>query len=54
MFQKIFQQVKWKKNNSKKTGLYGTVYDFSADYGDISVDDILSIQKYLIKKHSIV
>ena len=54
MFQKIFQQVKWKKNNNKKTGLYGTVYDFSADYGDISVDDILSIQKYLIKKHNIV
>ena len=27
-------------SNMKKTGLYGTVYDFSADYGDISVDDI--------------
>ena len=34
----------------KKTGLYGTVYYFSADYGAISVDDILSIHKYLIKK----
>ena len=27
-------------SNMGKTGLYGTVYDFSADYGDISVDDI--------------
>ena len=35
----------------KKTGLYGTVYYFSADYGAISVDDILSIHKYLIKKN---
>ena len=48
---KIFQQVTWKK---KKTGLYGTVYDFSADYVAILVD-ILSIHKYLIEKtqHSI-
>ena len=47
---KIFQQVTWKK----KTGLYGTVYDFSADYVAILVD-ILSIHKYLIEKtqHSI-
>ena len=34
----------------KKTGLYGTVYYFSADYCAISVDDILNIHKYLIKK----
>ena len=44
MFKKIFQQVTW-----KKTGLHGTVYDFSVDYGAISVHDILSIHKYLIK-----
>ena len=25
-------------SNMKKTGLYGTVYEFSVDYGDISVD----------------
>ena len=36
-------------NMKKKTGLYGTGYDFSADYGAISVDGILSIHKYLIK-----
>ena len=41
-------------SNMKETGLYWTVYDFSADYGAISVDDILSIHKYLIKKHNIV
>ena len=36
--------------NMKTPGLYITVYDFSADYGAISIDDILSIHKYLIKK----
>ena len=41
-------------NDMKKTGLYGDVYDFSIDYGDISVDNILKIHKYLIKKHNIV
>ena len=38
----------------KKTGLYGNVYDFSIDYGNISVDNILKIHNYLIKKHNIV
>ena len=37
-------------SNMKKTGLYGTVYEFSVDYGDISVDNILNIHKYLTKK----
>ena len=41
-------------NMKKKTGLYGTVYDTRADYGAISVDDILSIHRYLVKKHNIV
>ena len=27
--------------NLKKTGLYGFVYDFSADFNSIDVDDIL-------------
>ena len=36
-------------SNMKITGLYGTVYDFNADYGAISVDDMLRIHKYLIK-----
>ena len=41
-------------NMKRKTGLFGTVYNFSADYGAILVDDILSIHKYLIRKHNIV
>ena len=41
-------------SNMEKTVLYGTVYEFSVDYGAISVDNILSIHKYLIKKHNTV
>ena len=41
-------------SNMRKTGLYGTVYDFSADYGAVLVDNTLNIHKYLIKKHNIV
>ena len=54
MFRKCFKDFST-SNLKKKTGLYGTVYDFSADYGAILVDDILSIRKYLIEKtqHSI-
>ena len=37
----------------KKTGLYGYVYDFSADYGSIDVDDILDIHKHFMKNHDI-
>ena len=40
-------------SNMKKRGLYGTAYDFIVDYGAMSVDNILSIHKYLIKKHKI-
>ena len=29
----------WTVDNMKKTGLNGYVYDFSADYGAIAVDD---------------
>ena len=41
-------------SNMKKKGLYGIVYESSVDYGDISVDNILNIHKYLTKKHNIV
>ena len=37
----------------KKAGLNGYVYDFSADYDAIAVDDILNIHKYLMKMDSI-
>ena len=38
----------------KKMGLNGYVYDFSADYDAISVDDFLDIHKYLIKKNNMI
>ena len=39
----------------KKTGFTGYVYDFSADYNAIAVDDIRDIHNYLMKKkwHSV-
>ena len=41
-------------NNMKKNGLTGYVYDFSADYSTVTVDDIKDIHKYLMKKNNIV
>ena len=38
----------------KKTELNRYVYDFSADYDAIAVDDILEIHKYLMKKNDIL
>ena len=38
----------------KKTGFNGYVYDFSIEYDAITVDDILDIDKYLMKKNNIV
>ena len=40
--------------NMKKAGLYGYVYDFSIDYDAITVDAILDIHKYLMKKKGII
>ena len=34
----------------KKTGLTGYVYDFSADYSAVTVDDIKDIHNHLTKK----
>ena len=34
----------------KKTGLYGSVFDFSVDYRVTPLDDIVDIHKYLMKK----
>ena len=36
----------------KKTGLNGSVYDFSVDYDAIAVDDVFD--KYLIKKNTMI
>ena len=44
----------WSTNNMKKTGFTGYVYDFSADYNAVTVDDIKDIHKYLMKKDNIV
>ena len=33
----------WSTDNMKKTGLTGYVYDFSADYNAVTVDDIKDI-----------
>ena len=41
-------------DNMKKNGLKDYVYDFSVDYDAIAVDDILDIQKYLMKKNHII
>ena len=40
-------------SNMKKTGLYGSVFDFSFDYRVTPVDDILDIHKHLMKKNGI-
>ena len=37
----------WSTDNMKKTGY---VYDFSADYNAIAVDDVKDIHNYLMKK----
>ena len=40
----------WSTDNMKKTGLTGYVYDFSAHYNAVTVDDIKDIRNYLMKK----
>ena len=37
----------------KKAGLYGSVFDINVDYRVTTVDDILDIHKYLMKKNGI-
>ena len=44
----------WSANNMKKTGLTGYVYDFSADYNAIAVDDVKEIHNYLMKKNNMI
>ena len=38
------------ESNTKKTGLYGSIYEFSIDHKAIAVNDILEIHKYLRKE----
>ena len=44
----------WSVDNMKKTGLTGYVYDFSADYNTVTLDDIKAIHNCLMKKNDIV
>ena len=37
-------------DNLKKTGFNRYVYDFSVDYNDTAVDDVLDIPNYLMNK----
>ena len=41
-------------DNMKKKGFNGYVYDFSVDYDAIDVNDIVDIDKYLMRKNDIV
>ena len=41
-------------DNMKKTGLNGCIYDFSADYDALAIDDILDIHRYLMKKNNVI
>ena len=44
----------WSVDIIKKTGLRRYVSHFSVDYEGIAVDDILDIQKYLMKKNNMI
>ena len=44
----------WTVDNIKKIGLNGYVYDFSADFDAIAVDDVLDIHTYLMKKNNLI
>ena len=44
----------WSANNMNDTGLKWYVYDFSVDYDIIAVDDILDIQKSLMKNINMI
>ena len=43
----------WTAHNMKKTGLNGYVQDFRVDYVAITVDNILDIHNYLMKRNDI-
>ena len=43
----------WTDVNARKTGLYGSIYDFAADYTKTSVSDIYNVHRYLMKKNGV-
>ena len=44
----------WSKDNMKRAGFTGYIYDFSVDYNSIAVDKIKVIHNYLMKKNDTV
>ena len=48
-----YVSVDFSPNSMINTGLDGSVYDFSVDYNIIDTSNIISIHKYLMKKHDI-
>ena len=44
----------WTVDNLKKTGLNRYIYDSSANYHPITVEDILNIHTYLMKKNNMI
>ena len=40
----------WSTDNMKKTEVTGYVYNFSADYNAVTIDDIKDIHNFLMKK----
>ena len=40
--------------NMRASGLIGYVCDFNVDYSAIAIDDILDINKHLMKKNGVV
>ena len=43
----------WTVANAEKTGLFGEVYDFAADYTAVSVGEIYNVHRYLMEKNGI-
>ena len=52
MFGKYFKRLY--NGENEITGLNGNMYKFSISYETIDASDIVSIHKYLMKKHDIV
>ena len=44
----------WSADNMRTSRFTGNVYDFSVGYDAIDFDDILDIQKYLMKRNNVV
>ena len=43
----------WTHVNTRKTGLYGSIYDFAVDYTRTDIGDIYNVHRYLMKKNGV-